>query len=389
MVSATALVVSEKGGPFERAQVELDSLRPNEVLVQLKATGICHTDLAVQHGHIPMPFPVVLGHEGAGIVLETGADVTDVQQGDHVVLSYNYCGKCHSCRTGHMWHCTHMFAYNFGGQRQDGSTPIKRGKSSADGDAALAKEGESLNSNFFGQSSFCNPAIVQSASLVKIDKSLPLDVVCAMGCGFQTGAGSVFNVIKPVENKVRSLAIFGAGGVGFAAIMAAVHLSDKAQDILSTIIAIDIADERLELTKKLGVTHTVNSAKEDLKARINEITDGEGLDAAVDCTGVIPVVADMIALVGPGGLAVTVGGPPPGKTVAVDVFGMLTAAKTYRGCHQGNAYSKEFIPFLAKLYQEGRLPVEKLQRKYPVADFKDALEDMIKGRVVKPILVWD
>jgi aryl-alcohol dehydrogenase len=162
-----------------------------------------------------------------------------------------------------------------------------------------------------------------------------------MGCGFQTGAGAVFNAIKPVENNTRSLAIFGTGGVGFAAIMAALSLARENQNILQKIIAVDINNSRLELARQLGTTHTINSATEDLAARIHEITDGEGLDAAIDCSGVVPVITQMISLLGPGGQAVSVGAPPPGKTVEVDTFNLLVTAKTYQGCHQGNANSKE------------------------------------------------
>ncbi|THY77554.1 alcohol dehydrogenase [Aureobasidium pullulans] len=376
MVPAIALIVNEKGGALERTKVELDTLRPKEVLVKLKATGICHTDLAVKAGHIPMPFPVVLGHEGAGVVLEVGADVTEIQRGDHVVLSYNYCGSCYSCKRGRMWHCTNIFQCNFGGKREDGSLMMQSSSGS-------------VHSNFFGQSSFCSPAIVQASSCVKVDPRLPLEIVCAMGCGFQTGAGAVFNAIKPVENKTRSLAVFGTGGVGFAAIMAALSLAKENQNILQKIIAVDINNSRLELARQLGTTHTINSATEDLAARIHEITDGEGLDAAIDCSGVVPVITQMINLLGPGGQAVSVGAPPPGKTVEVDTFKLLVTAKTYQGCHQGNANSKEFIPYLATLYSEGKLPLEKLQKSYAIGDYATAFDDMINGVVIKPILIWD
>lgn len=170
-------------------------------------------------------------------------------------------------------------------------------------------------------------------------------MVCTLGCGFQTGAGSVFNVIKPVQRKVRYLAVFGAGGVGFAAIMAAHFLRNENPSVLEAIIAVDVQEARLDLAKQLGATHIINSRTDDLRKRIAEITDDENLDAAVDCTGVIPVVNDMISLIGPGGLAVTVGGPTPGLTASVDVFDMLIGAKTYRGCHQGNAYAKDVSVF--------------------------------------------
>lgn len=220
-----------------------------------------------------------------------------------------------------------MHARNFGGQRPDGSQTVHF-------------ESGPLHSCFFGQSSFCNPAVVQAASCVKIRADLPLSVVCALGCGFQTGAGSVFNVIKPVQRKIRYLAVFGAGGVGLAAIMAAHLLRNENPGVLEAIIVVDVQEARLGLAKQLGATHIINSRTDDLRKRVAEITNDASLDAAVDCTGVIAVVNDMISLIGPGGLAVTVGGPTPGLTASVDVFDMLIGAKTYRGCHQGNAYAK-------------------------------------------------
>jgi aryl-alcohol dehydrogenase len=155
------------------------------------------------------------------------------------------------------------------------------------------------------------------------------------------GAGAVFNVIKPIENRIRSLAIFGTGGVGFAAIMAALSLTKDNTGILHQIIAVDMNNDRLELAKQLGTSHVINSSKEDLTDKIAEITNGEGLDAAIDCSGVIAVIQQMLESLGPGGHAVSVGGPPPGKTVEIDTFNMLVTAKTYQACHQGNANSKE------------------------------------------------
>ncbi|KAL5585714.1 hypothetical protein FOVSG1_013406 [Fusarium oxysporum f. sp. vasinfectum] len=260
MVSAVAFVVPSKGAPFQQVTVKLNELQPSEVLVELKATGICHTDLAVQQGRIPVPFPVILGHEGAGIVLAVGTEVVDIRKGDHVILSYNHCGSCHSCWLGRTWHCSKIHAMNFGGQRPDGSQTAH-------------SESGPLHSCFFGQSSFCNPAVVQSASCVKVNPELPLSVICALGCGSQTGAGSVFNVVKPVERKVRHLAIFGAGGVGFAALMAAVHLANENPGVLEAIIAVDVNDERLELAKELGATHIINL----LDDRIVSLFDGSNV----------------------------------------------------------------------------------------------------------------
>jgi aryl-alcohol dehydrogenase len=166
-------------------------------------------------------------------------------------------------------------------------------------------------------------------------------VVCALGCGFQSGAGSIYNVIKPQERNTRYLAVFGIGGVGSAAIMAARHIAGKNSGILGAIIAVDVNDERLELAREIGATHVINSSKMDLKKSVLEITNNAGLDAAVDCTGVVPVINSMVALVGAGGISVSVGAPAPGSKTSLDVFDMLIQCKTYVGCHQGNSYAKE------------------------------------------------
>lgn len=202
-------------------------------------------------------------------------------------------------------------------------------------------QAESISTCFFGQSSFCNPAIAQEVCCVKVDAKLPLSVMCALGCGFQTGAGAVFNVVKPVTRGTRSLVVFGVGGVGCAAIMMAHYLAKQDGSQLKSTIAVDVNDQRLSLAKELGATHAINSTKTSLNDILNEITAGEQVDAAIDCTGIISVIEQMIKLVGPGGLAITIGGPPPGSTAAIDVFGLLIKAVSYRGCHQGNAYSRE------------------------------------------------
>ncbi|GLA29030.1 NAD/NADP dependent alcohol dehydrogenase [Aspergillus niger] len=336
MVQAKAFIVPEKQAPFQSNTVELDVLQSGEVLVELKATGICQTDLVVQSGKIPVPFPAILGHE-------------DIR------------------------------ARNFGSQRPDGSQTVI----SDDG-----LEG-TISTCFFGQSSFCNPAVVQEACCVKVDKELPLSVLCSFGCGFQTGTGSIFNVVRPIERQARSLLVFGLGSVGAAAIMAAKVQAEDCPGVLDTIIAVDVVDEKLSIAVELGATHVINSAKEDLERRVAEITHGQGIDAAIDCTGVISVVNSMVSLVGAGGVAVTVGGPPAGLKASIDVFDMLINCKTYIGCHQGNAYSKTFIPLMIDLYRKGRLPLDKLQKTYKVTDINLAVTDMKAGRVWKPVLLWD
>ena len=265
--------------------------------------------------------------KGAGVVLEVGSAVSDIAVGDHVVLSYNSCGECRPCRQQKNFRCIETLGKSFGVQRKDGSQTIHW-------------NGEPVSSCFFGQSSFCNPSIVQAASCIKIDKSLDLSVMCSMGCGIQTGAGAVLNVLKPIERDVNSLAIFGIGAVGSAALMMAKVIAQDNPGKLAKIFAVAMDKERLELAEELGATHFLNPRTDDIQAKIMELTYGEGVDAAVDCSGVLSVINSMIEVIGTGGIAVTVGDPPNGSKAAVEIFPFILGCKTYCASHQGNSYSK-------------------------------------------------
>jgi aryl-alcohol dehydrogenase len=204
---------------------------------------------------------------------------------------------------------------------------------------------DDLNTCFFGQSSFCNPAIVQAASCIRINPDAPLAALSALGCGIQTGAGAVYNVVQPHKNMVRHLVIFGVGAVGCAAIMMAKFLGKQPGCNLKAIIAVDIVADRLDLAMSIGATHVVNSAAgTDLQTALQAIIGQGGVDAAIDCTANISAIEGMVKCVGAGGMAVTVGGPPPGRTAKVDVFDLLINAKTYRGCHQGNSEPRKVPP---------------------------------------------
>lgn len=328
MTTATALVLDSVNSPFSVEKVQLQPLQPHEILVRLKATGLCHTDIAVQQGKLPGRFPLVAGHEGAGVVEEVGSAVSKIQVGEHVLLSYNFCEQCTSCRRGKSFACVEMKERNFGYARQDGTSP-------------MTWEDRELQGCFFGQSSFANPAVVQESSCVPINKSLPLELMAPLGCSIQTGAGTIFNILKPVENNIQSVAIFGIGAVGSAAIMGAKYFATQNPRVLTTIIAVDLNDRRLELAKSLGATHVINPlTTEDYVNWILKISGGTGVDAAVECTGVISVINNMILALGAGGRAVTVGAPPPLSTMNIEVFPFINGCKSYQGSNQGNSVSR-------------------------------------------------
>src|SRR5690606_32560684 len=268
--NAQAAICRGHDHPFTIEPVELAELRPDELLVRVIACGICHTDLAVRDAQLPVPLPVVLGHEGAGVVEAVGSAVTAAQPGDRVVMSFNSCGACPSCAIDAPTYCYNFFPNNWSGRRADG-TP------------SMTQAGEPMNANFFGQSSFATHAIAHQLNVVRVPDSarhLPLERLAPIGCGLMTGAGAVLRSMK-----VRAglpIAVFGTGTVGIAAIMAAKIAG------ANPIIAVDVNDTRLALAKELGATHTFN-AKDDPATGIRELCPS-GLGYAFDTTGINSVI---------------------------------------------------------------------------------------------------
>lgn len=268
------------------------------------------------------------------MVLEVGSAVKDVKKGDKVLLSYNFCGDCPHCIEGHPAYCESMIPLNFGGKRLDGTQTV-----------SLAKDPSTpLFANFFGQSTFSRVALVSGSSLVRVPDSTPLELFAPLGCGLQTGAGSIF---KSLNVKPGSkVAIFGAGCVGLSAIMAA-KIRGAAM-----IIAVDIQPDRLEMARELGATHLLNGKDEDLLQQIQELCKpGKGVDYALDCSGVLSVIETMIQSLGMRGRATSAGAPAPGKRVAVDVFSHLVSGREYVGCHQGGSVAAEVWNFLCTCFR--------------------------------------
>jgi len=265
--------------------------KDGEVLVKLAATGVCHTDLHPVKGDMPVPLPIVLGHEGAGIVEKTGKAVTTLKPGDHVVLSVMpYCGKCRSCLSGRPYLCEFGWQNVFGGTMLDGSRRLRK------------PDGVEL-SHFFCQSSFAEYAVVDERTAVKIRDDAPLDKVCVMGCGASTGIGTVVNTAK-VEAGA-SVAVFGCGGVGLCAIMASRLVG------AGKIIAVDVVEGKLDLASEFGATHTINARKENPVEKVREITLG-GADYSMEFIGNVDAMAQAYDSTRPGGKAIVVGAAPVG-----------------------------------------------------------------------------
>ena len=366
-ITTQAAVVETGGAPFTLVDVELDEPRADEVLVRMTAAGLCHTDLGVASGGLPFPLPGVLGHEGAGIVERVGSAVTTVAPGDHVLLSFTSCGSCRNCRGGHPAYCATWLPDNLiGGARRDGSSTISR-------------SGEPIGSHFFGQSSFARHAVADERSVVKVDVGSPLEILAPLGCGVQTGVGAVWNVLKPGPGS--TVVVAGAGAVGLSAVMAA------ALTPAQRIVAVDVLPHRLDLARKLGATHVVDGTQEDYAERIAEITGGAGCDGVIETTGNVTVLRQAVDSLAARGTAVVVGAPPFGTEVGFEVNGLL-GGKHIVGITLGDSETQTFIPLLAAMVTDGRLPVGELITTYDFADIQQAVEDVRSGATIKPVLTF-
>lgn len=355
--------VCRKDGNFSIESVELSDPAADEVIVQIVASGVCHTDLAVRDQHIPLPLPAVLGHEGAGVITRVGSAVTKVRQGDHVVLSYGSCGTCANCQAGKPAYCAQFLAFNVGTRRPDGSCTHSQG-------------GQPLTGCFFYQSSFATHAVTHVRNVVKVDPDLPLEVLAPLGCGIQTGAGSVLNVLKPRAGS--SIAIFGAGAVGLSAVMAAV-VAGCAQ-----VIVVDVRDARLALAKELGATVIVNSKTSDAVSAVKAAVPG-GVDFAVEATGIPAVMTQSFDALNGTGTVVVLGVAPAGATVSIDASSLL-GGKTIRGAIEGESVPDVFIPQLIALWKAGKFPFDRLARYYAFDQINAAAHDSEQGLTIKPIL---
>ncbi len=349
-----AAVLRTRGGPLQIESLEMEGPRDDEILVRLAASGICRTDIDLCDEWDESEVPVVLGHEGAGVVELAGQKVRKVRRGDHVVLSYHSCGRCGPCRRGRPVHCERFWEANFGFARLDGSNALER---------------SGVRGHFFGQSSFATHTLATERNLVKVDPELDLGVLAPLGCGLQTGAGTVMNSLKIPAGA--SIAILGTGSVGLAAVMAA-HLVGA-----DPIIVVDIEPKRLELALELGADHTILNRRADIPSLIADITGG-GVDYVLEVTGIPEMYRLALGVLNPHGRVAIFTGESPA--------GALPEGREVHSIIQGDAVPQKFIPRLIKLHLEGRFPLDRLLRFYDFEDINKALADMREGRAIKPVL---
>lgn len=365
LIDIQAAVTVGKGADFKLEQLKIRAPKNNEVLVKIVATGMCHTDLIVRDQYYPVPLPAVLGHEGAGVITAIGDAVKDLAVGDHVVLSYGYCGSCKQCNSSNPAYCVDFFGRNFSGADPQGHNAICR------------HNHEAVHDHFFAQSSFATYALSLENNAVKVDANVPLELLGPLGCGIQTGAGAVMNTLK--VNPASSFVTFGAGAVGLSALLAAKICG------ATTIIAVDIVESRLELAKELGATHVINSKETDPVEAIKEITQG-GVAFALESTGRTEILKQGIDALGILGKIAIVGAPPLGTLAQFDVNDLLLGGKTIVGVVEGSSVPKTFIPELVTLYQKGLFPFDKLVKFYDFADMNQAALDSQNGITLKPII---
>ncbi len=367
MSTITAAIACAPGQDFSLEEVELDEPRDNEVLVKIAGVGICHSDIAAREQHLPVTLPAVLGHEGAGIVEKVGSGVSHLVPGDHVVLSFLSCGECGSCTAGRPSYCLQGFLpQNFACMRADGSKTIHR-------------HGEGISSNFFGQSSFGTYALASAANAIKVRKDAPIEMLGPLGCGIQTGAGSIMKAL--VCERGSSLLVTGGGAVGLSAVMGAVVQG------CSTIIVAEPHAARRELALALGATHVVDPRGDaPLHEAVRAITP-QGVNYGFDTSARQDVIEEVVKSMRPAGTLGLVGIPADNPRVSFDVIMLLSLGLKVIGITEGNADPATFIPEMVDLYMDGRFPFDRLCKIYSFDQINEAVAEHGAGKCVKPVLV--
>lgn len=348
-------------------ELELEPPGPGEVLVKIGGAGICHSDLSIVNGHRSRLLPMLLGHEGAGEIVELGAGVTDLSLGDHVVFQFSAsCGRCRRCQEGRPQICELHAATKSRGALMSGAQRIR--------DA----EGNVVNHQS-GVSCYAEYAVVHRGSIVVIDRSLPLHEAAIFGCAVMTGTGAVINTarLRPGD----SVAIVGLGGVGLCGLLGAVLGGAE------TIVAVDLSDDKLGLARQLGATHTVNASDPTHVEQVRDITGG-GVDFAFDLAGTIKAMETAYRLARYGGSVITAGLSPSGEQFSFEQGDLVSQEKSIRGSYMGSCVPVRDIPRFISLYQQGRLPVDRLlDRTLSFAEVNHAFDRLEDVATVRQILV--
>ena len=364
-MQANAAVMPERSGRWQIDSLEVAEPGPNEVLVRVVASGICQTDVHARDGFFSIPCPAVYGHEGAGVVERAGSAVTSLKLGDHVLMANPSCGECADCLSGFGAYCARAAELKQSGYRADESS------------LSFRRGGKAVYGSFFQQSSFASYTLATERNTIRVPAEAPLEVLAAFPCGVNTGAGAVLNVLKPEAGD--SYVAFGSGTVGFAGLMAAKLAGCE------PIIAVDLFEERLALARELGATHTVNAKEEGLVEQVRRLAGGRGAKFCLEAAGAPEALRAAVEVLAPRGTACLVGSARPGTDVALEMA-TIQQGRMVRGCVQGESDVQTFLPSLIELFQEGRLPVDRLVRHYEHAAINEAVADMLAGSTIKAVL---
>ncbi|KAF9894016.1 NAD/NADP dependent alcohol dehydrogenase [Aspergillus nanangensis] len=378
MVSTPAIVAREPkdiGHPnWQIEDVSVSEPGDNEILVEMIASGVCHTDLVLSSlppGYMGIEYPKIVGHEGAGYVKQTGQSVHSVSVGDPVLLSFHSCGSCSQCDDDHPAYCDTFARENYIGRQ---------------GSVTTTNTGDKPWARFFGQSSFARCSVVDESCVVNAKGLLQspeeLKLFAPLGCGFQTGMGAVANIANAGAKDV--VVVLGLGSVGMAAIMTAAIRGCKA------IVGVDRLDDRLALAKELGATHTLNTAGSDMDlAEAVRALVPAGASLVVDTTGVPKLLEGGLEALRQRGKLVMIGVPPPGFELSVKATEHMNMGRSVMGCIEGDCIPKEAIPEMIRWYRDGRFPFDRLITYFEAHRFDQALKQLHDGSAVKAVLLWD
>ena len=354
--------------PLTLVDIELDEPARGEVLVRIKAAGLCHSDLSVINSDRPRPMPMVLGHEAAGIVEKLGAGVERFAVGDHVVLVFMpSCGGCLPCATGRPALCEP-------GAKANGAGTLLRGGRRLQFAAEPAF-------HHVGVSAFAEYAVVAEESCVKVERALPFAHAALFGCAVLTGMGAVVNTARVPPGA--SVAVAGLGGVGLSAVLGAV-VSGARQ-----IIAVDLSDDKLAFARALGATHGVNAGQPDAVAEIKRLSGG-GVEYFFEMAGAVPALELAYAATARGGMTVTAGLPHPGRTLSIQAVSLVAEERTLKGSYIGSCVPRRDLPHYVSLFQAGRLPVDRLlTHRLRLEEINEGFDRLHEGTGVRQVVEFD
>ncbi len=362
-----AAVQYEAGKPLVVEDVQLEDPQDDEIKVKLVACGVCHSDLTFMKGDMPAPMPLVVGHEGAGIVEKVGPRVTSVKPGDHVLMMVSYsCGKCPMCAVGKPTQCVENLP-----------VMMMACLPGTMGTTRLRKDGKPIN-HVFGLAAMAEYAVVKERSVVKVREDAPLDKICIMGCGVTTGMGAAMNTTGIRVGE--SIVVYGSGGVGLSAIMGA-KLAGAGK-----IIAVSRSDRKLAVAKELGADFVVKSGVEDPVAKVKELTGGQGADYAVEAVGKAAVMMQAFGSIRNGGKLVVAGMAPLIEMLTIAPFEFLLG-KCIVGTVQGDIIHSVDVPRFVDMYMQGKIPLDKMiSHTFKLAQVNDAYTALDKSEAVKTVV---